>query len=119
MGSPASVAARQAPRDYTPRHLRERILQSRSALEGERKQVSYSMDYNAHWVDEMFEIKVRNGKKEAAEIRVVEHLYRGTNWEIRSPSMQFEKTDAQTIEFRVPLQPDEEKKVTYLVHYTW
>ena len=29
-----------APRDYTPRHLRERILQSRSALEGERKQVS-------------------------------------------------------------------------------
>lgn len=39
-GSPASVAARQAPRDYTPRHLRERILQSRSALEGERKQVS-------------------------------------------------------------------------------
>ncbi|MCC6793728.1 MAG: DUF4139 domain-containing protein [Candidatus Hydrogenedentes bacterium] len=88
-------------------------------LVGERKQVSYSMDYNAHWVDEMFEIKLRNRKKEAAEIRVVEHLYRGTNWEIRSPSMQFEKTDAQTIEFRVPLQPDEEKKVTYLVHYTW
>ncbi len=27
-------------RDYTPRHLRERILQSRAALEGERKQVS-------------------------------------------------------------------------------
>ncbi|MBL8339496.1 MAG: adenylate/guanylate cyclase domain-containing protein, partial [Rhodoferax sp.] len=39
-GSPASVAARPVPRDYTPRHLRERILQSRSALEGERKQVS-------------------------------------------------------------------------------
>lgn len=28
------------PRDYTPRHLRERILQSRAALQGERKQVS-------------------------------------------------------------------------------
>ena len=27
-------------RDYTPRHLREQILQSRSAMEGERKQVS-------------------------------------------------------------------------------
>lgn len=88
-------------------------------LVGERKQVSYAMDYNAHWVDEMFEIELRNRKKEAAEIRVVEHLYRGANFEIRSPSMQFEKTDAQTIEFRVQLQPDEEKKVTYLVHYTW
>jgi hypothetical protein len=29
-----------APRDYTPRHLAEKILQSRSALEGERKQVT-------------------------------------------------------------------------------
>ena len=35
----ASVS-RSDPRDYTPRHLRDRILQSRSALEGERKQVS-------------------------------------------------------------------------------
>ncbi|NUM55619.1 MAG: hypothetical protein HUU46_18390 [Candidatus Hydrogenedentes bacterium] len=88
-------------------------------LVGERKRLNYNIDYNAHWVDEMFEISVRNRKKEAAEIRVVEHLYRGVNWEIRGPSMEFEKTDAQTVEFRVPLQPDEEKKVTYLVHYTW
>jgi len=88
-------------------------------LVGERKQVSYSTDYNAHWVDELFEITVRNRKKEPAQIRVVEHLYRGVNWEIRTPSMAFTKTDSQSIEFRVDLQPDEEKKVTYLVHYTW
>ncbi len=88
-------------------------------LVGERKQVSYSTDYNAHWVDELFEITVRNRKKEPAQIRVVEHLYRGVNCEIRTPSMAFTKTDSQTIEFRVMLQPDEEKKVTYLVHYTW
>jgi class 3 adenylate cyclase/tetratricopeptide (TPR) repeat protein len=31
---------RGAPRDYTPRHLADRILTSRSALEGERKQVT-------------------------------------------------------------------------------
>jgi class 3 adenylate cyclase len=29
-----------SPRDYTPRHLAERILKSRAAVEGERKQVS-------------------------------------------------------------------------------
>jgi class 3 adenylate cyclase len=33
-------APERAPRDYTPRHLADRILQSRSALEGERKQVT-------------------------------------------------------------------------------
>ena len=40
----AKVAERtpplRAPREYTPRHLAEKILQSRSALEGERKQVT-------------------------------------------------------------------------------
>jgi hypothetical protein len=29
-----------APRDYTPKHLAEKILTSRSALEGERNQVT-------------------------------------------------------------------------------
>jgi class 3 adenylate cyclase len=33
-------APARAPRDYTPRHLAEKILQSKSALEGERKQVT-------------------------------------------------------------------------------
>jgi predicted ATPase/class 3 adenylate cyclase len=34
------VATRRDPRAYTPKHLAERILTSRSALEGERKQVT-------------------------------------------------------------------------------
>ena len=34
------AAARRVPRDYTPKHLADKILQSQSALEGERKQVS-------------------------------------------------------------------------------
>jgi class 3 adenylate cyclase len=43
--SPLSAAPRAAapdrePRDYTPKHLVEKILQSKSALEGERKQVT-------------------------------------------------------------------------------
>jgi class 3 adenylate cyclase len=33
-------APERSPRDYTPRHLAEKILTSRSALEGERKQVT-------------------------------------------------------------------------------
>jgi class 3 adenylate cyclase len=38
-GAAASEPAR-APRDYTPKHLADKILQSKSALEGERKQVT-------------------------------------------------------------------------------
>lgn len=86
---------------------------------GERKQTNFNVDVNAHIVDESFEIKVRNRKKQPIEVRVVEHLYRGANWEIRRPSVTFEKQDAQTIEFRVPIAPDEEKVITYTAHYTW
>jgi class 3 adenylate cyclase len=38
--SAASAAASRDPRDYTPKHLADKILQSKSALEGERKQVT-------------------------------------------------------------------------------
>jgi len=72
------------------------------------------------WIDETFEIKLRNRKKtDAVEIRVVEHLYRWSNWSITAKSDDFVKKDSQTIEFRIPVKPDEEKTVTYTVHYSW
>jgi class 3 adenylate cyclase/tetratricopeptide (TPR) repeat protein len=40
LGSPAAVPPRAAPDSYTPKHLAARILTSRGALEGERKQVT-------------------------------------------------------------------------------
>jgi hypothetical protein len=88
-------------------------------LTGERRRTNLRRDSSNYWLDESFEIKVRNHKKEASEIRVVEHLYRWVNWEIRNPSNTFRKTDAQTIEFRIPLKPDEERVITYTVHYSW
>jgi hypothetical protein len=38
--APARAAPDRAPRDYTPKHLADKILQSKTALEGERKQVT-------------------------------------------------------------------------------
>jgi class 3 adenylate cyclase/tetratricopeptide (TPR) repeat protein len=35
-----SGESRRAPRDYTPKHLADKILQSKAAVEGERKQVT-------------------------------------------------------------------------------
>jgi class 3 adenylate cyclase/tetratricopeptide (TPR) repeat protein len=41
VGAPALIPpSPRAPRDYTPKHLADKILQSKSALEGERKQVT-------------------------------------------------------------------------------
>ena len=67
---------------------------------GERKRTYFKVDRNAHTVDESFEIKLRNHKKEPMEIRVVEHLYRWTNWDIMKNSDPFNKIDSKTIEYR-------------------
>ncbi len=37
---PTPLASQRDPRNYTPQHLADKILQSKSALEGERKQVT-------------------------------------------------------------------------------
>jgi hypothetical protein len=106
--------------DHTPRNETIRVRTGNSFdLVGERKPTDFKTDRYDKWMTETFEIKLRNRKKEAVEIRVVEHLYRWNNWKITANSTDYKKTDAQTIEFRVPVQPDEEKVITYTVHYSW
>jgi hypothetical protein len=52
-------------------------------------------------------------------VRVVEHLYRWTNWKLIEQSQESRKMDAQTVEFPVTIAPDGEQVVTYTVHYSW
>lgn len=106
--------------DHTPRDETIRVTTGNSFdLVGERKRTDFKIDQNNHWLDESFEIKLRNHKKVPAEIRVVEHLNRGDNWEVVNKSDNFTKKESHTIEFPVEVKPDEEKTVTYTVHYTW
>ena len=106
--------------DHTPKDETLRIYTGNAFdLVGERIRTNWTSENRYHYADESFEIKLRNHKKEPVEIRVVEHLYRWTTWDIVKPSEPFVKTAAQVIEFRVQLQPDEEKKITYTAHYTW
>ncbi len=106
--------------DHTPRDEVIRVTTGNAFdLVGERKRVNFKVDNRGHSMEESFEIKLRNHKKEQMEIRVVEHLYRWDNWEVTEKSDEFVKTDARTMEFRVAVAPNAEKIVTYTVHYSW
>ena len=107
--------------DHTPKDEIVRVYTGNAFdLVGERIRTDYRIDTSHDWLDESFEIKVRNHKEnEPVEIRVVENLYRWINWDIVEKSNDYIKTDSQTIEFRITLQPNEEKVITYKVHYTW
>ena len=86
---------------------------------GSRRRTSFRVNSQERWIDETFEIKLRNHKSAPVQLRVVEHLYRWSGWEIQQKSDAFEKSDSQTIEFRVEVPPNQEKTVTYSVHYSW
>jgi hypothetical protein len=108
--------------DHTPKDEIIRVYTGDAFdLVGERRRTDYKVDTSRNvWVDESFEIKLRNHKeKEPIEIRVVEHLYRWSNWEIVEKSDTYLKNDSQTIEFRVQIPAGGEKTISYKVHYSW
>lgn len=88
-------------------------------LVGERKRTDFKVDNANDWATESFEIVLRNRKKEAANIRVVEHLYRWINWQIKDNNADFVKIDADEVEFRVDVPGESERKVNYTAVYTW
>ena len=106
--------------DHTPKNEVIRVFTGNSFdLVGERRLVSQPENSSERVATQTVEVKVRNRKKEPAEIRVVEHANRGGNWTLTAQSQPHEKKDATTFEFRAPLQPDEEKVITYTIRYTW
>ncbi len=106
--------------DHTPKDEMIRVYTGNAFdIVGERKRTNFHVDSSQRWMDETFEIHVRNHKKEAANVRVVEHLYRWTNWKLTQQSQDFKKRDAQTVEFPVEVAANGEQVVTYTVHYSW
>jgi hypothetical protein len=106
--------------DHTPRDETIRIYTGNAFdLTGERTRTNYTVENGKSTANESFEIKVRNHKKQPVDVRVVEHLYRGLNWNIAANSADYKKTDAHTIEFPVTIAPDGESTITYTAHYTW
>ncbi|MCD6081450.1 DUF4139 domain-containing protein [candidate division WOR-3 bacterium] len=83
---------------------------------GERKLINRrKLDRNMR--EESWQIVLRNHKEEDVEVRVIERLY--GDWEIIEVSDEYTKLDAYTVEFKVKVPADGEKKVNYTVLYRW
>ena len=85
---------------------------------GERVSTNQASSNFQSRAEQAWEIRLRNRKTEAVEVRIVEHFY-GPNWTIQDNTDPFTKKDANTIEFRVKLQPDSVRAVNYRVTYDW
>jgi hypothetical protein len=88
-------------------------------VKGARRQTDYFVDNSRRTLQENFEIKLTNQKDVPVTVNVLEHLYRGDNWEIVQKSTDYTKLDSHRIEFPVQVPAKGEATVTYSVHYTW
>jgi hypothetical protein len=105
--------------DHTPKDERVRLyIGNAFDIVGERKQTDFRK-ISRRVIEEGFEISLRNHKGEDVEVRVVEHLYRWSNWKVLVASHDYYKMDSRTIEFRVRVPANDEVKGTYEVRYSW
>ncbi|HEX5054781.1 MAG TPA: hypothetical protein VFZ65_23595 [Planctomycetota bacterium] len=106
--------------DHTPKDETLRIHTGLAFdIVGERRRTDFRYENGNKQMEESFEIRVKNHKDAAVEVRVAEHLYRWVNWTVIQKSSEFVKVDAQSIEFRVQVPANGEQVVTYRVRYDW
>jgi hypothetical protein len=85
---------------------------------GERIQTDFRRPTD-HRLEETFEITIRNHKDEPVEVRIVEHMFRWSEWRILTSTHDYDELDSSTIEFTVTVPANGEVTVTYTVRYQW
>ncbi|MEO8019133.1 MAG: DUF4139 domain-containing protein [Pseudomonadota bacterium] len=106
--------------DHTPKDEQVRVkLGSAFDVVGERRQVNFTVDTAAKWMEEEIEVKLRNHKTQPVDVVVKENLYRWNSWKILTKTHPFVKEDARTLSFPVKVPKDGETIVRYRVRYTW
>ena len=104
--------------NHTPKDEKVRVYVGDAFdIVGERTRTNFQK-ISDNVMEETYQIKLRNHKEEKVEVTVVEHLYPYTNWEISENNFKYEKKDASTIEFKIPLEKNQEQIVNYKVRYS-
>jgi hypothetical protein len=105
--------------DHTPKGEQLRLYVGDAFdIVGERIRTDFARP-SENSLEETYEINLRNHKDEAVEVRVVEHLFRWSEWRIFETNGQYEKLDSHTIEFRVTIPANGERTIDYTARYTW
>ena len=111
--------------DHTPKDEDVQLTVGQAFdLVGERVRTDYRR-ISDDVVEEDIEIRLRNRKSdEDVTIRVVEPMYRASDWTITRERMngepvEHERLDSHRVEWQVPVAAGEEATLTYTVRYRW
>ena len=102
--------------DHTPKNETVKLkIGDAFDILAEEKQVDHKKITNRVY-EQTHEIKITNRKNENIVVEVERFL--GLNWNVLESSIDFEKKNAQTISFKVPVKKDDETTLTFKVRYS-
>jgi hypothetical protein len=110
--------------DHTPKNETVRLTVGNAFdIKGERIQTSYK-PLGDSGAQESFRITLRNHKDEPVEVRVVENLYRWTEWTMLEETLdgkpvEHNQLSSQQVEWLVPVPANGEAVLEYMVQYRW
>ncbi len=103
--------------DHTPRNEKVSLNVGRSFdVVSTRLRTNFTRLSNQS-VRETFTIELRNRKETAETVNVLERHW--GDWKVTEHNLDFTKEDSNTMQFIVPLKPNEVKKITYTVETKW
>ena len=103
--------------DHTPKDERVKIKMGNAFdVVGERKQTDFRK-LAAHVWEVEWEISLRNHKKEAQTVTVIEPV--PGDWQVLSSTHKHEKIEAHTLKYEIPVPRDGAAKLVYRVRIRW
>ena len=97
----------------------ELLLGPARGLRGERERTGYTEVVPLREAEESFEIRLANDSEDDVEILVIEHLYRGEQYELVKSDSEYTAAGPQVVHFKVPLKAGGHRAVHYTVRYRW
>ncbi|MDO8683331.1 MAG: DUF4139 domain-containing protein [Armatimonadota bacterium] len=103
--------------DHTPKDEKVRLyIGDAFDVVGDYKRTNYDK-ITDRIIEESFEVKIRNHKETAVEVKVVDHVW--SEWSVTKSTHKFNKKDAHTIEFPVHVAANGETVITYTIRTRW
>jgi hypothetical protein len=103
--------------DHTPKDEKVRVyLGDAFDIVGSRKTTNHE-DLGGDSYRETYEINLKNHKKEAIVVTVVEQTQGWREWVVKKSSLEFKKIDNYRIEFEVKVTADSEATLSYTIQY--
>jgi hypothetical protein len=101
--------------DHTPKNEKIRLTIGNAFDVVVKEKMTNHRKISDRSYEQSWEIKISNRKDEDIVVDVVKRL--GLNWEILKSSLDYQKEDASTISFKVPVKKDGTTKLTLTVRY--